>query len=273
MSYYTQHINRYNRQSPYYNPRYGSGVGYTTRRFPGRFRTPTRTTGGRQFRRLNRRGLQNFVLNLNEKKYWDVLVQAADSCCDKVAQLFSLTDVPSGTNVNQRVGDKIVMRNLTIKGRIFFDWSDPIHRTGYANECRVRLVVFIWKDDTDPVAADIQDLAAGGDAADACSFMLDHDRKVKRKLLWDHTYDICNDMDSYSATYRPAPGSDSAFVVNKYIDLSKIPLPVRTVNFAATATAGVNKIWILMTADANERGYPQTGPQVRLNCRLSYTDA
>ena len=268
---YVQYIGgRSNSRHPAYNSRYGARVGYTTRRFPGRFRTPTRMVGGRRFRRLNRRGLQNFVLNLNEKKFYDEFVTVTDA--NKDGAMFCLTDIPQGSSVITRVGDKVVMRNLIVRGRIFYDWTDTTHRTSYGPEVRVRILIFIWKDDTDPDVDDLVDSSTSFFPIDACSFMLDHDRKVKRKLLWDHTYDIKNDAFGVSS-YNPVYGTGSAADVKTYIDLSRIPLPLRTINFAASTLTGVNKIWMLIKADANARPGNYSGPQVRINTRLSYTDA
>nr|AOV86266.1 hypothetical capsid protein [uncultured virus] len=269
---YVQYIGgRSNSRHPAYNPRYGARVGYTTRRFPGRFRAPSRMAGGRRFRRLNRRGLQNFVLNLNEKKFYDEFVTVTDANRD--GSMFCLTEVVPGTSVQSRVGDKIVMRNLTVRGRIFYDWSDTSNRGSYGLAVRVRILIFIWKDDTEPEPGDVVDSSISTFSIDACSFMLDHDRKVKRKLLWDQTYDIKNDNQNYSNAFFAAPGTGSAADVKAYIDLSRLPIPLRTINYAASNLAGVNKIWMLIKADATPRPSSYSGPQVRINTRLSFTDS
>ena len=128
--------------------------------------------GGRRFRRLNRRGLQNFVLNLNEKKFYDEFVTVTDA--NKDGAMFCLTDIPQGSSVITRVGDKVVMRNLIVRGRIFYDWTDTTHRTSYGPEVRVRILIFIWKDDTDPDVGDLVDSPVSFFTIDACSFILNN---------------------------------------------------------------------------------------------------
>lgn len=273
-------VNKYPWRFPRYNRLYGAGVGYTTRRFPGRYRTPSTVTGGRRFRRLGRRGLQNFVLGLNERKYIDNVIVAtststpsAPGCVWSSPQIKQMFTIVPGNAVNQRIGDKVVLRNIAIKGRIYYDWGDRTFQTSYANSCRVRILVFIWKDDTVPTSTEVVDNSAGFLTSDACSFFLDHDRKVKRKLLWDKTYDVCNDCFTFTTGWLAAPGPDSAFDVAKYIDMSRLPLSLRTVNYQAGTDNAVNKVYCLMVADANDAGSSQMGPQLRLNVRTIFTDA
>ena len=164
---YVQYIGgRSNPRHPAYNSRYGARVGYTTRRFPGRFRAPARMVGGRRFRRFNRRGLQNFVLNLNEKKFCDEFVTVTDANRD--GSMFCLTEVVPGTSVTSRVGDKIVMRNLIVRGRIFYDWTDTVNRGSYGSSVRVRILIFIWKDDTDPEPGDLVDSSISTFSSPSC---------------------------------------------------------------------------------------------------------
>ena len=147
-------------------------------------------------------------------------------------------------------------------------------------------MIFIWKDDTTPdITADVIDMSAGYNPADACNFFYDTDKKPKRKVLWDKTYDLCNNMvcvgnsagSTVDQTWWAACGSDSAFNVKAYIPLTKLPLAQRTISYQSGTTDGINHIYMFAVADCNSResglSPTQTGPDFRGMVRLTYTDA
>lgn len=213
------------------------------------------------------------VLSLNEAKLKEVFMTVAQA--GQVGSMGSLTPITAGTGLLQRIGNKVVMKNLQLRGRIYYDWLDTALRGAYATHCRVRILIFIWKDDTVPTPGDIINPPAGFLLQDTCSYFLDPDRKPKRKLLYDGVYDIRNDSQ-YTApgVLNPIPGPESEKSINLYIDLTRLPLALRTISYAGAGTTdGVNNMYMYVMADAEQTGAAYTGPKVRINSRLTFTDA
>lgn len=212
------------------------------------------------------------VLNLNEPKIKEVFITSAK--IGEPGAVTVLTPISPGTGLVNRIGNKVIMKNLQIRGRIYWDWLDNALRGAYAYYCRVRILIFIWKDDTHPVPTDIKTTPGGFLLQDACSFFLDPDKKPKRKLLYDGVYDLRNDSQ-YTApgVMNPRPGTDSCKSINLYFDLTRLPLSLRTISYAPGSTDGINNIYFFVTADAEQTGASFTGPQIRINSRLTFTDA
>lgn len=225
------------------------------------------------------------MLSLNETKNMTTSTYAEGDNVWAQPQTWCLTKIEQGSSDGQRIGDKVILKSLQIVGRIYFNWAESAWRTTFANTCRVRIVVFIWRDDTVPdIMADVIDMSTGYTPADACNFFYDADRKAKRKVLWDKTYDVCNNMlcataadgSTVAQTWWAACGPDSAFNVKAYIPLTKLPLAQRTISFSNGTIDGINHIYMFAVADANSRDIPipnQTGPNFRGMTRVSYTDA
>lgn len=225
------------------------------------------------------------MLSLNETKALTTNTLAEGDNVWAQPQTWCLSLIHQGSTDGQRVGDKVIMKSLQVVGRIYFNWAESAWRSTFANTCRVRIVIFIWKDDTEPdIIADVIDMSTGYTPADACNFFYDADKKPKRKVLWDKTYDVCNNMigtcasdgSTVAQTWWAACGPDSAFNVKAYIPLTKLPLAQRTISFASGTTDAINHVYMFIVADANSREIPipaQTGPNFRGMTRLSYTDA
>lgn len=169
------------------------------------------------------------MLSLNETKSLTTSTYAEGDNVWAQPQTWCLSKIHQGSTDGQRVGDKVIMRSLQVIGRIYFNWAESAWRSTFANTCRVRIVIFIWKDDTEPdIMADVIDVSNGYTPADACNFFYDTDRKTKRKVLWDKTYDVCNNMigactsdgSTVERTWWAACGPDSAFNVKAYTPLS-----------------------------------------------------
>lgn len=213
------------------------------------------------------------VLSLGEPKLKEVFVAVMQA--GSLGTIATLTPITAGSGVLQRVGNKVVMKNLQIRGRIYYDWLDDAKRGAYATHCRVRILIFIWKDDTVPTSGDIINAPGGILLQDACSFFLDVDRKPKRKLLYDGIYDIRNDSQYTSVgNLNPIPGPESEKSINLYMDLTRLPLSLRTITYAGSGTtSGINNLFVVVVADAEGSAASYTGPTVRLNSRITFTDA
>lgn len=210
-----------------------------------------------------------------EPKYLDQETNWPDGSnlqINKVPRVRDLSAVPQGTTDTDRIGDKLTVTSVEIRGRIYFDWATtPAIMNNYVQSCRVRLVVFIWKDDTVPIASDIIQ-SIGYNAGNVCSAPFNHDKKVKRKVICDKTWTVQN--DGYAVTlggFQSVPGAGSQKAIREYCSFKHLPLSLRTINYQAGSTIGVNKVYAMLWADANEAD-AEIGPQCFMVIRLNYKD-
>lgn len=145
---------------------------------------------------------------------------------------FALTDMNQGSGQQERIGDKCTGSSLEVRMVI----SSPGAATT-SDYMLMRTIIFVWKDDTTPILSDILETGAWNPVLAP----LNHDTKVKRKILYD----------AVSAHYLEPVTKNSMSPV-KY---KKIVLPLNKlralnmVNFQAGTTIAVNHIYILHLAD------------------------
>lgn len=259
-----------------YNTRYGAKVGQTTRYYPGYFRRPAsgviyqptlfrrRYYSGRSLRRKIR-------LAAEHKNHTNLITKTVLDAV--VPWVTPLTLVSPGFSDNQRIGDKIYGVSLQLKLRCYFNW-DALTINDYLHGGRVRVAIAIWKDDTTPTYADFFDVPGGGGAADACSAFWSHDKMVKRKVLYDSTKHLKADgwYNNTVTQIFPLPGSTNELMWDIYIPFKKLKDELRTINFQGGTTTGVNNIYLIAVADANQAA-TEIGPTLSVNYRYNYTDA
>ena len=192
--------------------------------------------------------------------------------CYHIGHFASLTStIGPGTANDDRIGSKIVLNRLQIYFNAYWDFSNEDERIYYAHFARVRFVGFLWKDDTTPTVADLFDQVSTS-YIDQASLPPTWDKKAKRKILWDRTINMRNDM---SYEYKAMFGPLSSHSETLYYDFTKLPLEQRTVAYS-TDTVAINQVYLFVIADCyapnliNQYDY---GPTVRIFSRLSYTDA
>lgn len=157
---------------------------------------------------------------------------------------------------------------LLLCGVAFWDWR-AIGRANYATEARVRVVVFLWKDDTPPSSADILKPVASPKLQDACSFFYNFEKAAKYEVLWDEAVM----MNNNTVGGMPEAGSGSAIMLEKEIDFVGTPFSTRvTTLYDVDGLQGINKVYCLIVGDGNSSAL-YVAPQVRINCRLVYTDS
>ena len=98
-----------------------------------------------------------------------------------------ISTVAQGVGVTDRIGDKVTGSSIEIKLTIF-------HPTGSSNAddyFQLRMIIFVWKDDTSPtksaIMAPFSGLPSGFDFP--TNIFYNGDQKVKRKVLLDTTID------------------------------------------------------------------------------------
>lgn len=259
-----------------YNRRYGLRGVYTTRQFPRRLRAPLGTARVgrgtyRRFRRLGvgRRRLQNLVVNLNEHKYCDGTIDK--DCVDYNGSVWDFTHaIASGAGQSQRVGGKIILSNFRIAGKIYWNWNDDTHRLNWAKHCNIRIIFYLWRDDTPSTITTLLQVPSPPNASLAPFYNYNEEQRKKRKVLLDKTYLLNNDMDD---GYYPIAGGNSCVGFNFFLDFRKMPISKRTVSYDATGVA-FNGLKMAVIADCNSLAIGgNKGPEFEVVHRLRYTDA
>lgn len=156
---------------------------------------------------------------------------------DGIFSRFTL--VPQGYTDGTRIGDKMTGTSLQLK--------ICQYTPGIADSTQTivwfRVIIFIWKDDTQPEIEDILQKGTGDMAVFPHLWPFNHDKKVKRKLIFDQTYSQYADCSPTDTTYTGC--QDPNIFINKYIPLRKYG-SLATVNFQGGIGTGVNHIYLLL---------------------------
>lgn len=208
------------------------------------------------------------IKSVAEHKYRDTSILQQQPLGPTVDGLVtSLVDIPSGLLDVNRIGDKVTGLSLQLTCSIF----SPHIATLSDSIFIFRILVFIWKDDTPPVRDDILTIGAAGLPALLPNlWFLNHDKKVKRKLLLDKTFvaadqSVLNVAITYSTAYwRP----HIAYKV--YIPLSKYKRDA-IINYDGNTTNGTNKIYCLTLANLSAGNQSQSW-NVVVASRYNYID-
>lgn len=244
-------------------PAYGNYTGYLTRPRSYRYKK-------RSYRRPRwRTAVKRVVRSIAESKYYDANL-ASPAIITYEGTMFELTDMEEGVTDVSRIGTKVCGTSLQLRLRAYLPAPSQI---ALVNGVLIRVIVFIWKDDTEPVTEDILE---GEPAIGKTVYaFLNHQKKIKRKILLDTTMQLNYDNTLNSTnTVVITPGSASSCHMEKYLPLNKLPDRLRTINYdpaEGDATKGVNKIWMLVVADGNAET-SDVGPSFFYNSRYNYID-
>lgn len=230
----------------YYRRRYPKAYGTryrSTRRYKGLYRTSSMLTlKGAARRFIGKYRLRQALSSIAEHKYYEngvTLAPGGGNQLDINGNLLALTDVAQGSGQNNRIGDKATGTSLELKYEIYFPGqltTNPINTT--------RIIIFIWKDDTVPTVPDILE-----DPNFPTLSPFNHDKKVKRKILYDKT------INQY-ALFIPTAGQSLAdsmrpsVTTSVYIPLGKLKRYCN-IYFQAGGIVAVNHIYCLMICDNN----------------------
>lgn len=267
-----------------WNSRYGARVGYTTRRFSGRFRTVSKPVYSRYTRRrfagaYTKKQIRNIALAAAEQKFLNTLLPGDPTPLFTISAggvIIDCSAVTQGTADTQRIGDKLTVNSFEVKW--MWTWTTRTVDTGTGipifnenSHACVRAIFFKWYDDTNPTVTDILDTSSAGAVAGfyAPHLSYNHDKKVKRKVFMDKvqqlTSQIVYDYQNVDMVKFPAHRA----MGNEYIDLKKKSMKVRVINYQGGTTTGVGKFYLLLISDQ----IVLHGPACLYNVRLNFTDA
>lgn len=170
-----------------------------------------------------------------------------------------ISAIAQGQTDTTRVGDKVILLSLQFKGVV----TVPNPDIGTEIQQIIRVIYFIYKDDTTPVVGTIMESTGDPNAINS-PFI--HDRQVKRKVLYDKCFTVKSlgtIAGGYTALSKP-------IAVSAYIPLTKLKNKLNTIHYEGGGTTGVNKIWMLVISDSAL----STGAcSWRVYNRLNYIDA
>lgn len=161
----------------------------------------------------------------------------------------SLTEVIPGTTDTTRIGDKIHIHSIELRGMLNMNIV-----AGDVLDVPYRVIIFQWKDDSTPGVNDILETASVYSA-------FDHDRKIKRRIL----YERCGVFSVKNVQYYTIANKIST-PLKAFINLKRSVNGGIQVNFQTAVTTGVNKIYMMVIIDdADTIG-------LVYNVRINYTD-
>lgn len=272
---YQYRVNRYG--LGYWRPTgYGRRSGFKTRRVPQFARTSSRPYFSRNItRRYGTRGLKGLVRAAVEQKYHDQALGGADGyAIPNTAWLAGIsTDIDQGTTDVTRIGDKLTLNSIQIRGRIDCTDADP---NAQYDINTLRLIVFKWYDDATPTWGTLMsttdsDGPISGQFAPHLHY--NHDYKAKRKILLDKTWTVSQGM---AVAYNGSaivpglyPNSNSRVIINEYIDMKRMKERDRAVNFYGGTNEGNGHIYV---AAVTESPVATKSCKLWLFFRTNYTD-
>lgn len=176
-----------------------------------------------------------------EHKFYDVekaFISTGGNGITSAGQIYPLTDLLQGNTDITRIGDKATGLSLQLRWTI-----EPPNLANQERNLLFRMIIFIWKDDTTPVLADILNVSA---VVQQAQYFLNHDRRVKRKVLLDKEYmfNAFSDGTNIWSMFNPSKAAV------EYINLSKLKRGLNIVNFEGGTTTAINHIYMLLITDA-----------------------
>lgn len=174
-----------------------------------------------------------------------------------------------GSSDNARVGDKVTLTSIEVKHQAY-----PNLNIAQAEIYSYRLTIFIWKDDTTPQLSDIYDTSGGftGTATYLTSlYPLNHDLKVKRKILYDKSFSCLCDIQNNTQLVNTENGHT---IQNIIIPMTKLKNRLNEIHYNNATSNGVNKVYILLSNNLAATIVPAINLPFNhfLSCRLNYTD-
>lgn len=185
-----------------------------------------------------------------EKKYFDTAAEYLNNTTAVIVEgrVGDLCAILQNNTDTGRIGDKCTISSIQFA--LITRSPQTVGLT--SNYWMIRLILFVWKDDTTPVRDDIlqhNSLMTGNIANQTGMWPLNHDLKVKRKILFDETYTFYNQLSSTSGLSLAVSSTSPPYFLKKiYIPGSKLGR-YSTINFENNGNTGVNKVWSLITSN------------------------
>jgi len=176
-----------------------------------------------------------------------------------------------GTSDVSRIGDKVTGTSIEINYCTYpMTPGTPGLPAAYVPALIwvLRVIIFVWKDDTTPTLPDITDIPSSFVSGMTFPIApLDHDRKVKRKLLYDKTHTCYSD---FRASFT---GAVNPVVMRRFsIPLSQLRGGLNIVNYQGGLTVGVNNIWICFVSNIPATSTVLSGWKTEFYSRYNYID-
>lgn len=219
------------------------------------------------------RGVKGVLRRAAEQKYMDITLGGDNGVVtpNSGAVVNVTENIEQGSGKSARVGDKITLSSIEIRGRVDATVANPSIQNDIGT---VRIVVFKWYDDDAPTWQDLFNVtdingAISGQFAPHLPF--NHDKKVKRKVLYDK---ICTVSQAMAVVWDGSkilpglyPNSNARCLINGYIDMKRRGDRVRDVHYIADGTAAVGHIYVAYASEAATNTV-----RLYLNIRANYTD-
>jgi len=163
--------------------------------------------------------------------------------------LLSLTEIPQGVTDITRVGDRLELKSLEVRG---------CHIGGDAYN-NTRLVFFTYKPNQVPVSSNI--LLVGPSAVIDPFSLYSHDYRRDYHIIHDMTFTSVG-LIGGSATQPPQSNTSKCF----HFTTTNFP---RQVQFAGGGLTGTNKIWFVAVGDSAVL----THPLLNFSAKITFTDS
>lgn len=187
-----------------------------------------------------------------EKKYIDTA--AADYACNTTGSVTCLNLCNEGTGVSQRVGRKICLKSVQVRGRV-----NPVDNTTVDQCVRVML---IWDKQVNGVIATIAEILS---AATSESFM-NLDNRERFVVIMDKQF-VLGAQDSATGY----TGSPTIHPINKYKKLPEGSFTIYDGTGAGIADINTGALYLVTIGD--QTAASAVGGTARLACRVRYTDS
>lgn len=259
---YPRSTNKTGRRYSNYKKRYS---GY--KRQYGKTSSASFTRAGR---RLFRREVINIIEKQAETKYHEGYILfytdgISDTSIYRDGQIVDLCRISQGSDENQRIGNQITLTSFQCKytvNRWDFTTGDQVV---VKPVFMLRCIVFTWKDDSAPTVGQVLSGLDTGTVDELFIWTLaplNHERKVKRKILYDKTL-----VDYVS------PNGDYTLHGNQFVDMYFPIKKFRKVYYGPTGLDGVNKLYMLLISNVDIGGGTKQEPwPVYMYFRVNYKD-
>lgn len=205
-----------------------------------------------------------------ERKYWDNAVGfnvvLGGPPITTTGGLFLITGVPQDNTVLGRIGDKMTGTSIEVNFSMYA--PNPAGTYDPLEQWWFRMTIFIWKDDSAPVEADITEQAYAITQNVLTPIApLNHDRKIKRKILYDKVFSGIRaffGVDAYTV-WTPIVTKRFAIPLTKLGKLS-------TVNFLSGSNNAINHIYVLLTSNCPPAVAPTSAWVIELYTRYNFID-
>lgn len=242
---------RYYRSGAYRQPRTQRALSYRRRSYSSAY-MPADYGGirGAPQDRVGRGFRGTYSRSQAEKKYIDTV--AANYVCDTTGSVTALNLCNEGTGVSQRVGRKICMKSVQVRGIL-----KPID--GSTSSCHAR-VMLVWDKQVNGVIATISEILS---AATSNSFM-NLDNRERFVVIMDKHFA----MGSVDAT-SGVSGSPTVTSINKYKKLPEGSYTIYDGTGAGIADINTGAFYLVTIGDTAAGD----GALFTAACRVRYTDS